>query len=66
MVDKELLQILVTVVDAQLLKGVLLKGLKSKDVQYTDRETLLARRFLDVNGASMIIIIIIDEMRRCY
>lgn len=39
---KELLQLLVAKVDAELLKGVGLKSLKAKDVQHPNAETLLA------------------------
>ena len=41
-VDKELLQVLIAEVDAELLKTVGLKRLKTKDVQHSNRETLLA------------------------
>ena len=40
-VDKELLKVLVAEVDAELLKTVGLKRLKTKDVQHSNRETLL-------------------------
>ena len=41
-VDKELLQVFVAEVDAELLKTVGLKRFKTKDVQHSNRETLLA------------------------
>ena len=40
-VDKELLEVLVAEVDAELLKTVGLKCLKTKDVQHSNRETFL-------------------------
>ena len=40
-VDKELLQVLIAEVDAELLKAVDLERLKPKDVQHSNRKTLL-------------------------
>ena len=40
-VDKELLQVLIAEVDAELLKTVDLERLKPKDVQHSNRKTLL-------------------------
>ena len=41
--DEDLLQLLVTVVDAHLFKRVRLKCLKTKDVQHSNRQSLLFR-----------------------
>ena len=49
-VDKELLKVLVAEVDAELLKTVGLKCLKTKDVQHSNRETFLTTVLLREDG----------------
>ena len=49
-VDKELLEVLVAEVDAELLKTVGLKCLKTKDVQHSNRETFLTTVLLREDG----------------
>ncbi len=44
--NKELLEVLVAVVDAQLLEGVAEKCLKAEDVQHSNRQPLLLGVFL--------------------
>ena len=51
MAHEELLQVLVSVVDAQLLKTVLIKVLESEDIEYSDRGShMLPIRLRLVNG----------------